>query len=483
MASSLWLGLCFPHLPLEIHTRGAPAAAALVISDSQAARPRVLACNAAALAQGITPGMPLGAAYALVAALELRPRSPAAEHEALQRLAAWAIQYTPTVSLQPPQGLLLEIGGSLRLYGDLDHILGSIKDGIENMGFSPTMAVAPTPLGSWLLARSGQEERITDHAGLGLRLSRLPIAALETAPATLEALQGMGLRRIGECLRLPRSGLARRFGRDFLSYLDRALGRMPDPRRMFVPPPRYLGQLTLPAEVQDHEALLFSAHRLILELGGMLRARDAGVQRMVLGLWHHRHPVTRVALGLARPSRDPQHLLALLRERLAPLALPAPVLEVTLEAGDILPLGKANSSIFDNAHEVAEAWPELVEKLRARMGREAVQGLGAIAEHRPERAWCCREPREISAAEPPLAPRPLWLLDPPLPLSQDGQHPCWEDAPLTLQAGPERIETGWWDAAGVTRDYFVAATRQGARLWIFRERQGRLGWFVQGVFA
>jgi len=56
-------------------------------------------------------------------------------------------------------------------------------------------------------------------------------------------------------------------------------------------------------------------------------------------------------------------------------------------------------------------------------------------------------------------------------------------APLTLLDGPERVETGWWDDFDVKRDYFVARDASGAKLWLFRERSGRKGWFLHGIFA
>jgi hypothetical protein len=33
------------------------------------------------------------------------------------------------------------------------------------------------------------------------------------------------------------------------------------------------------------------------------------------------------------------------------------------------------------------------------------------------------------------------------------------------------------------RDYYVARTPQGVTLWIYHERGGARGWFLQGVFG
>jgi protein ImuB len=91
----------------------------------------------------------------------------------------------------------------------------------------------------------------------------------------------MGVHTLGECLALPRDGLARRFGQPLLDELDRALGRLPDPRPTWIAPSRYRAQLALPAPVQDTEPLLFAANRLIRSRRGWLRTQQAGTTRLV----------------------------------------------------------------------------------------------------------------------------------------------------------------------------------------------------------
>ena len=52
---------------------------------------------------------------------------------------------------------------------------------------------------------------------------------------------------------------------------------------------------------------------------------------------------------------------------------------------------------------------------------------------------------------------------------------------LHLLAGPERIESGWWDGADVRRDYHTIEWHN-ARAWVFREHaSGR--WYLHGWFA
>jgi protein ImuB len=122
----------------------------------------------------------------------------------------------------------------------------------------------------------------------------------------------------------------------------------------------------------------------------------------------------------------------------------------------------------------------LLDRLRARLGREAVRGIASVADHRPEHSWRWCDPGETGIGIPRID-RPLWLLSQPQPLQTQSGRP-WLDGPLDLGQERERIDTGWWDDQEVRRDYFVATTRHGERLWIYRELEGLQGWFLHGLF-
>lgn len=442
----------------------------------------MLVCNAGARACGVREGMRVSAASAVSAALKYRARDAGAEAAALQALAAWATQFTPNVSLEPPRALLLDIEGSLRVFGGLSPILQALKRGLDAMGYSATMACAPTATAALLLARARLQKIINCKRALEAAVAALPLAALDCDAHTAQMLQAVGARTVADFIALPRDGVARRGGLPLLETVDRALGRVPAPRRFFVPPARFAAKLELAVPVANNEALLFGAQRLIRQLTGFLAARNGGIQRLTLHLKHERHSATPLALELVTPTRDPAHLTLLARERLAALQLKAPVEALELETADILVLAEENRELFRERAATAGEWQKLVERLRARLGGQAVQGIRAAAEHRPERASQAGEPGTPSEA-PPAGPRPLWLLPAPQPLGEIATRPHYRETALALIAGPERIESGWWDEDDVKRDYFVARTPDHALLWIYRERRAPGGWYLHGVFS
>lgn len=480
----LWLAVRLPHLALEIHARGTAAAAPLAIAEDSAGA-RLLLCNAMAHACGVRPGMTAASAWALCAALRIMPRDLVAERRALERVAAWACQFTSQVSLAGATELLMEIGGSLRLFGGLKVLRNILEHGLQQqLGYAAHLACAPTPLAAQWLARAELPVSILHLDDLRHALHRIPTSSLQQLPGAAATLERFGIHTIGACLELPRDGLARRLGQELLDEIDRALGNLPDPRPVFMLPRTFSSTLALPAPTAQAEALLFAARRLYAELCGYLAATGQGAQRLEFTLHHEYRRRTHFALDLVAASRDPVHLLMLLRERLARLELPQPAIAIRLACAQQQPLAAESRALLPAARAQTEAATRLIEKLRARLGNTAICGLRLFADHRPEHAWRACPPEESAAARGISVPgeRPLWLLPQPQALREHGAVPHY-DGPLTLLAGPERIESGWWDGHPVARDYFVARSPVHAVLWIYRERGANARWFLQGIFS
>ena len=519
----LWTCLLLPSLPLDVFARAQASgdAGRPFAVTSGGHHPRVVAANAAARAAGIRDGSFVSAALALAPDLVLRERDPRAEEEAIRALAAWATQFTPAVSLAPPDAVLAEIGGSLRLFGGLERLAAHLERGAHDLGFELRLAFAPTATAALFFARSGESgieqrrergagkrpgaaasqparasTRVVADAAFVARLAPLPLAHLDVARDVLAMLAAAGIRTFGEACAQPREALARRAGPDFVATLDRARGWLADPRPPFVPPPRYEGRLELPVAVEDVEALAFALNRLVHELAGWLEGRGLGVVALELALAHERHvairsgtAATHVRFALNGPARAPAHLVAVLRERLARVTLPAPVVALALASDETAPLAGRNLGLLPG--EAAPATVPLLDRLRARLGEDALTLVRPHAEHRPEKssvghyfrhdtvAKSCT-PAEV-VSDTAFPPRPLWLLAEPEPLGER-----LEIEPWVLKDGPERIESGWWDGADVRRDYFVAANPRGETVWIYRDH--RYGtddgeWFLHGLFA
>ena len=364
----------------------------------------------------------------------------------------------------------MEVEGSLRYFGGRWKFLARLRAGLTRLGFEARLAEAPSARAALWMARGG-----------GARLEALPVAVTGLAPESLELLANLGIRTIGGLMRLPREGITRRFGQRLLDEIDRACGKAPEPREFFVSPAYFSARLELPTPVLQAESVLFAARRLLEQMEGFLAARRAGVRSFSLDLLHDDALATAIRVGLATPGRDEEHFARLLRERLARITLRAAVEAIRIEAADIEILPEENGDFFEDPRTGGEEWLRLVERLQSRLGSPAVHGLGIRGDHRPEFSFCRIEPgmKHASPTERKSAvpgPRPLWLLEIPRRLAE---------GEFALLAGPERIESGWWDGAEVRRDYFIARTGEASMAWIYRERGAEPGgsWFLHGFFA
>jgi protein ImuB len=508
-SDELWLAIHLPHYMLESlrrrmtiaqHVAGHDPGTATVVVNLEGAGKVVCACDAAAIGAGITCGMALNSALALLPGLHVMTRDALAERALLESVAMRAIGFTPRVVLEPPDAVLLEVRGSLRLFGGVRRFLVQVRERLQSMGVEPQLALAPTPLASLWFARAGQQVALRNRDGLASRLARLPLCCARWPEKPLESLAAMGVRTLGDCLKLPRDGFARRFAPQMLRALDRAVGRVPDPRGAFVPRERYSVRRDLEPEISDAERLGRVAEPLVDELCSFLRLRCCGVDAIDFALRHRDVPPTRVSLRLAQPTAQPGRIAALLRERLACTELPGPVLALRLRSGPLVEANEEAGDLFARAQGRSTGLSQLVERLRARLGTDAVYGMQLVHEHRPEAAWkmeevlpgrahsCFRSSlpmakngKEHAALRGNVPLRPLWLLAEPCPL--DGRECPRYEGKLEFEEGPERIESGWWDGRDVRRDYYVARTTGGMRLWVFRERHAQGCWFLHGVFG
>jgi protein ImuB len=425
--------------------------------------------------------------------------------EKLEQLASRALRFTPRVSLVSPDGLLLEVKGSLQLFAGLAALRDELFGEVVTFHREAVLAFAPTPLAALTVARAGRSLEITDPAQLIGQLASLPITALRWPQETLARLTCVGARTIGAVLRLPRAGFARRFGSEPLAMLDVLTGRAPQALETFHPRACFRRRRDFDCELSQHGLLRAALAPLFADLDRFLRARQCGVVELECRLQYRYAPPTLCALPLAEPTADAARLAALLGERLDALQLPEPVRACELYAAALLPHQPPRRCLWQPGEHGGEAGPEgsdLIERLRARLGPRAVHGLGVRAEHRPEAGWTLTGPPpavvprggvsrkcavpggtagEDTVHEPPLH-RPLWILPTPQPLTERDGLPRRRGT-LRLASEPERIESGWWDGAEVARDYYTAIDIHGVRLWVFRERTAPHGWFLHGVFG
>jgi protein ImuB len=475
----LWIAVCLPSLALECLPAASRVDPAVVV-EAEKGQPQVVAASPAADGAGIAPGMKLSTALALAASLQIFERAPPLERKCLESVASWAQTLTSSVSIELPDSLLLEVAGSLKLFGSLEVIKAKLGEELARRYRDFRFCTAPTATAALWLARAAGAD-VLQWQKLAGSLAALPLAATRWPHPTQALLRDLGLRTVGDCARLPRDGFARRVGRAYLAELDRAFGRSFDRRAEFKAPEAWGAKV-------DSTVFIEAIEQLLDELAAELRKRQAQVGALEVAFEHLHRPATVESFDLREPTHDRERLLGLIADRLERSALPVPAIALRVRSGPFRPLEIVGAGLFETKpRELKEQI--LLERLLERFGATAVYGLRAVAEHRPEKAWAKGLGNDAGRARAAASPfgdfqgsswpareaRPLWLL--PTPMAIEARRET-----LQLVSGPERIESGWWDEHDVARDYYTAQNDRGQKLWIFRDHCTR-GWFLHGLFG
>ena len=537
----LWIGVHLPALSLESFVATlAPErpTEAPIVGDLDDVDPvdlvgpvaliehhRIVAANAAAREGGVKVGQKRATALALAPQTRLGEADPARDEAALMAVAHVLMGFTPAVSFGGDHVVLAEVQASLRYFGGLPRLLQRLRAELVPLGHALRVACAPTAQGAQWMALVRDEPETTpvgSKAGWHARVGAVPVARMAAAAPHLAALEALGLATAADLWKQPRAGLTRRFGGELLADIDRALGECPDPRTALQPSPTFDSRLELFMRADDSAALLTGAAVLLNRLTAWATAHHGLVAGFELRLHHESlrkmrdDPASRstmLEIGLGEPVADTAHLHSLLRERLQRLPLAASVIELSLHCRSITPGAPRNTELFPSAASAGEGWQRLLERFEARLGTHNIQRLQPVADHRPELATAVRQggeplpartrapgaplnlptpagPASTASGDPahwPRLKRPVWLLREPQPLRDEGGTPLLSGKPLWLVAGPERIESGWWDGAYAARDYFIAQDHEGALLWIYRFRRapevGEVWWYLQGRFG
>jgi protein ImuB len=507
------LALWLPRLPTDRLIRKAASpfnvslgSGPLVISGRSGNALHIHALEARAQRLGLHKGQPLANARAMVQPLTVMAADERADAKFLDGIADWCDRFTPLVSLDCPDGLLLDITGAAEQMGGEAAMLSLVVRRIGEQGFAVQGAIAGTSLAARALARYAPRS-IVPPGGEAPAMAPLPISALECGDKSLRALRHAGLKTIGMVAERQHSELTERMGRGFVMRLRILLGEQEQPLTPRRALPDLMVEQRFAEPIVTQDTITASLLSLAQSLAGVLEREGRGVRVLQAAFFRADGQVDRIAIRMGEPLRDPAIMLRLLRQKLDALADP-------LDAGfgfDVIRLEallaeETNPATisFDANENARRQVAFLVDRLSVRFGEYRVQRFVPQDTHIPEAAAVAvpAQDRDFTgdwrlkrqAGDPPR--RPLRLLERPEEVSAIASVPDgppmrfrWRRAQfeVTRAEGPERIALDWWAREGLTRDYFRVETGDGQRFWLYRDglyhQIGAPRWYMQGVFA
>lgn len=474
--AAIWLGLRLGHLALECLDRGDGRPVAVIDQH------RIHVADHPAL----EPGMAVATAQALVADLKAVSRDSESEVLALEALALWAYQVTPAVTVAADNTLLLEIGSCQRLHGDLMGLIVRLRADLEQRGHRVAVGLAHTPKAAWLLAQDYCPPPALRRDGLDVgllqqQLAAVPIDGLPVEERIILRLQHMGIETLGRVLGFEPALIGKRFGADFIRYLQQLTGHLPDPQPLLELPPVFDQHQAFLDGVANRQTLLFPMKRLLQTFSDYLVAQQLYCRAFEWRFSDAHRVCGTMLVELSRPHHRWKSMLDVSALKLDQVELPELVFSVTLYADQFVPAGAASFQLFaeDQADDEGHA---LLDKLASRLGVHVLQRVSTEESLWPEVASqsiaLSEAPRQVTA---PAGERPTWLLPMPERLSVRGDQLCWHE-PLEILRGPERLDSPPDRGAVRHRDYFIARETSGRICWIFRELDSQQ-WFVHGLFA
>jgi protein ImuB len=508
---------------------------ALVIAAPVKGALRLSAVNDAAAKLDLRVGMPLADARAMYPKLNVADADEQADFALLEAIANWCDRYTPLVGLDPPDGLTLDISGCAHLFGGEAALANELVRRLGAQGFQARGAIADTVGCAWGVARFSsslpQRRRVVGEAdGVGLvpsgnerdAIAPLPLAALRLEAETITALAQVGLKRIADVLDLPRAPLAARFGAEFVRRLDQALGREDAPIAPRLPIPATITEQRFAEPIALERDVLGTIEKLAAKLGALLERRGEGARLLQAALFRTDGKVFRIEVGTSEPLREPARIRHLFSDKLGVIGdevdpgFGYDMLRLAALVTERVDAAQTGLAQPDHAAELAH----LIDRLGARFGLRRVTRMVAQDTHIPEFAVAAVGAASVAAhARHPgprtgsplsrgraeleqdsnIPTRPIRLLARPEPVEALAEVP--DGPPVRFRwrhvlhevahvEGPERIAMEWWrdaDNRALTRDYFRVESREGVRVWLYREGLVRSGeptrWFLHGVFA
>lgn len=492
--ASIW----FPHLLTEHMARKKPELREIpfVLVSRRHGRMVIDSANILAQRKDIHPGMVLADGKALHPELEVLESEHGKARELLSHLAEWMIRYTPFVSVDEPDGLILDTTGCTHLWNGEMEYLEHIRKKMATFGYTIRAAIADTIGAAWALARYGKAPKVVPSGKQYDALQDLPAAALRLDGDVLNRLRKLGLQRIGSFINMPQSALRRRFGPGLPLRIGQALGREVEKAVPIKPVEPYQERLSCLDPISTATGISIALEQLLDVLCLRLARECSGLRHAVFRAFRIDGDIQHIEIGTVHPSGSAKHLFRLFEHKIGLLRPELGFETFVLEAPKVEAVTPEQTAFWEVSRENDQKIAELLDRITAKAGPVISRYLPA------EHYW----PEGSSRKASPLWEktettwrtdwqRPVHLLPRPETIEVTAVLPDYPPILFRYKGvlhhvvksdGPERIEQEWWLSNGWYRDYYGVEDEDGARYWLFRSGpydQGKSQWFIHGFFA
>jgi protein ImuB len=477
-------------LPLQLLIAKRPEwrEGSVVVVDEDKPQGLVLWTNRQAYARGILRGMRYAAALSLDGELRAGIVSDA-EIEAGQKQILRIIRhYTPRIDARG-HTFIIDASGLMHLHPSLEHWARALFSELKSAGFISHIVVGFGRFHCYALALAAHEPVRIFETEVAEQMSarRVPVDRLPLEPRARDFLTKLGVRCVGDLVRLPESGVRKRFSPEVALLLQLARGERVEPLVNTPEDDPCIEETHLDFEETDAERLLFLLKRMLHPLLHKLAERSQAVARLRLFLDREES-----SIAPAAPALDAALLLDLLRLKIGTYdALKKGIKDVRLMAESV-PAERKQLELFRSAHKRdLQALERAFARLRAEFGEGAVCFATLSDGHLPEARFRWAPAHHIAEPTPGRGDTPRLVRrfhEKALPLVRAHRPSLegWtlgglERGSVQQMIGPDVISGGWWRKE-IQRDYYFVQTSRGDWLWVYFDPRDRC-WRQAGVLA
>lgn len=483
-----WLVIHKPHLK-DI---------AFVFTQTIRGKKIITATNKVSSLEGINRGISVADAKTMVPDLQVFDEQPGMINKILTELGKWCIRFTPIVSIDLPDGLILDSSGCSHLWGGEKKYISTLLKRLHENGYNCQVAISDTIGTSWAIARYHSISPLIETNKQLDALLPLPPVALRLNTNIIDRLHKLGLNTIGKFIQMPRSVLRRRFGEELLLKIGQALGHKEESIVPLIIKPPYEEQLWCIEPVKTRKAIEIAIKKLLEELCLKLNKEGLGIRYAILKGYRIDGKTTQIEIGTNQATTLIPHLCKLFELKIAFFSPGLGVELFTLYASKVENLLITQEELWYRQNsQNPQKLSLLLDKIAGKIGQQSIRRYLPESHYWPERSLR----KAISLSEQTecvwrnTQARPIEILDKPQPILVTAPVPDYP--PLNFRYmgelhvikkadGPERIEREWWLDKGEHRDYYILENEKGQRYWVFRSghyHEENSDWFLHGFFA
>ena len=474
-------------LPLQLllrshpEWRGRPVA---VVEEEKPLSP-VLWLNAAAVRNGIRPGLRYAAALSLDRHLCAGTVSEEELRAAVRQVHGELDRFSPRVEPcgDEPGIFWVDAGGLGWLYGSLENWAGQMHACLSRLELSASIAVGFGRFGTYAVARAKDAVTVLPSVEAEEAESReVRLLDLQLDPKLRERLDKLAVYTVGDFLALPGERIARHLGAQARALYRFAAGERPMPLQPRALPEPLRARMELDENESDARSLLFRVSQLLAPLLKAAAGRCQAAAALRLAFRQEDGARRRFRIQAAEPTLAAPVLLELAGLHLETVSFPFPPVALSLEVEGVGVTAENLNLLQENPNRDTGSAMRALARIRAEFGPDSVCTARLESGHLPEARFAWRPFDKLAAASPrPVAVRSLVRRAHARPRVLEGLPVNWPSPPSPPAPGPppEHLVSGGWWVREVRRDYRIIDTGRGETLWVYYDHRSAR-WYVQG---